>query len=104
MFQDRNLPRSPAWAPTLAPLAGAPIPNGSTVGLVPPAGSSLSYARSLLLEAAWRRPDLFWVPLEELRLGLHASLVVTVGAPEGVPGWHEVWHGGTLRLLRRERP
>jgi hypothetical protein len=104
LLPDRNLPRVPPWGALMAPLSGAPIPKGSTVGLLPPSGSSTDYSRFLFLEAAWRRPDLLWVPLEDVPRSSRIALVVSVAGQPAAPGWREAWHAGDLRLLLRIRP
>ncbi len=100
-YQSVQAPRSPAWAPVLAPLAAAPIPPGAAVALLEPIGSTPAQARLLLLEAAWQRPDLHWALAADFPAGRQAAALVAVGAEVPPPGWHEAWRQGVLACYRR---
>ncbi len=98
---DRSLPHAPVWRGVIAPLAGAPLPHGAPVGLIDQLGASRSDCRFLLLEAAWRRPDVWWTPMPEFPLDSHYDTVVTTDDRPPAPGWRETWESGTVRLFRR---
>ena len=97
----RNLPRAPAWKGVIAPLAAAPLPHGVPVGFIAQLGVSPTHARFLLLEAAWRRPDVWWTPMPEFPPDSRSDAVVTAGDRPAPPGWSKVWGSGSLRLFRR---
>ena len=95
-------PAEPPAAAALAPLARAPIPAGSTVALVVPAGLDGGRVTPLLYESAWQRPDLRWIVADDARIAECAYLVAlgNAGAP---PGWRPVWRTGIVTVLVRER-
>ena len=98
---DRSLPRVPPWEGLIAPLASAPLSPGTSAALLAQLGVSDAYNRFLLLEAAWRRPDVRWTPMLEFPLDSHYDTVVTTDARSEPPGWSKTWGSGRLRLFRR---
>jgi len=96
--QAATLPRSPAWAARLAPLAAAPIAPGTAVGLVVPAAGER--ATPLLAEAAWQRPDLRWTPVSG-RPAPALLALVTLGDGAAPPGWRRAWSAGGVTLHER---
>ncbi len=101
---DRALPRAPAWEAVIAPLADAPIPSGAVVAFLAQAEAGATNPRFLLLEAAWRRPDVHWSPLSDFPSDSRIDAVVTTDARPAPPGWRQVWSSGQVRLLRRASP
>lgn len=99
--RDRSLPRAPVWKGVIAPLAKAPLPHDAQVGLINQLGASQSECRFLLLEAAWRRPDVWWTPMQEFPLDSHYDTVVTTDDRPAAPGWSKIWGSGKVRLFRR---
>jgi hypothetical protein len=104
VWRTATAPRSPAWAPALAPLAAAPVASGTAVALQTPAGLHPAEVTPLLLEAAWQRPDLHWELAGTLPQSVPPDALVTVGEALPPPGWHEAWHDGALALYRRTPP
>ena len=98
---DRSLPRAPAWEGVIAPLASAPLPGGAAVALLAQTGAGDTYNRFLLLEAAWRRPDVRWTSAREFPLDSHCEMVVMTDDRPAAPGWSAVWESGKVRLFRR---
>ncbi len=104
LHPDRRLPRAPAWEHVVAPLSSAPIQRGAVVVLLPEAGVDPSFSRFLLLEAAWRRPDVRWAAMAAFPLDSHYETVVVTDERLAPPGWSEAWKAGSLRLFRRTVP
>ena len=94
--------REPTEAQILRPLAGAPIPGGTVVQLLPPPGSSDPVRGTWLMEAAWQRPDLRWQLAEP---GEHCSpaapFCVVVGDTGEVAGWRVAARLANVTILRR---
>ena len=101
LHPDRNLPRVPSWEGLIAPLAGAPLPRGAAVALLARTGAGDAYNRFLLLEAAWRRPDVRWTPVQEFPLDSHCDAVVMTDDRPPAPWWRTTWESGKVRLFRR---
>ena len=93
--------RQPGWALSLAPLADAPIPPGSMVALQLPMGQSRRAAAPLLMEAAWRRPDLRWAWLNAWPGRLPPEFLVIPDGEFSRSPWRETWQAGGIHLLRR---
>ena len=94
-------PAEPPAAAALAPLARAPIPAGSAVALVVPAGLDGGRTSPLLYESAWQRPDLRWTVADDPRVG-ECAYLVALGDADVPPGWRPAWHGGIVTVLVRE--
>ncbi len=101
---DRRLPRAPTWEGEIAPLASAPLPRGAVVVLLPQAGLDGVFNRFLLLEAAWRRPDVRWAPMPEFPADSRLETVVATDGRPAPPGWAAAWASGDLRVFQREAP
>ncbi len=101
LHPDRGLPRAPTWEGEIAPLASAPLPRGAVVVLLPQAGLDGVFNRFLLLEAAWRRPDVRWAPMAEFPLDSHYQTVVATDGRPAPPGWRQAWASGSARVFRR---
>ncbi len=101
LHPDRGLPRAPTWEGEIAPLASAPLPRGSVVVILPRADLDGAFNRFLLLEAAWRRPDVRWAPMPEFPLDSHYETVVATDGRPAPPGWSAAWASGRARVFRR---
>ena len=98
-------PREPGWAPSLAPLAAAPLPAGARVVLVLPRSVPPGQSPPVLFEAAWQRPDLRWALSGDWPsgAGLPDAAIVFSGAPPPA-GWRLTWHRGAVALYVPARP
>lgn len=91
--------REPVWSQRLEPLAQAPLPRGSVVGLVAPAATPAESASKLLYEAVWLRPDLRW-EITSAGDGPGPAFVVALGGARAPIGWRSVWSGGEVTVWR----
>lgn len=92
---------APRWAPTLAPLAAAPLGAHEVVVLALPRSVSPEQARPLLFEAAFQRPGVRWTLAGATAV---ADAVVTLATAPAPPGWDRVWHEGDVAVWRRPKP
>jgi hypothetical protein len=100
-YQSFAAPRTPAWAPVLAPLAAAPLAPGTAVALLEPIGQDPVATRPLLMEAMWQRPDLRWAFLTAFPSDHAPDALVALGSTIPPPGWHQTWRRGEVTLYRQ---
>ncbi len=100
VHQSAVAPRTPAWAPVLAPLAAAPLAPGTAVALLEPIGQDPVPTKPLLMEAMWQRPDLRWAFLTAFPSDHAPDALVALGSTIPPPGWHETWRRGEVTLYR----
>jgi len=94
--------REPTVAQILRPLAGAPIPGGTVVQLLPPSGPSDPNRGTWLMEAAWQRRDLRWQLAEPgERCVPTTSFCVVVGEASEASGWRVAARLVNVTILRR---
>jgi hypothetical protein len=96
---------NPYWpkVQALSPLDDAPIASGTRGILVLP-GVGRDECRVWLFEARWRRPDLLLSLSDEWPQSEKPAVVVAIGRPDLLPGWHLVWRGGEVYVAKPDGP
>lgn len=94
----RHGPQKPAWAASLAPLRGAPLPPGQGVEVVLPAHLTREQRQRVLMELYWQFPAVRW-SLAEQRSPRQGWVLAAPGV--FAPGVQAVWTGDGWVLGRQ---
>jgi hypothetical protein len=87
----------------LTPLDEAPIKGGERGVFLPPATAKGDERHFWLMEARWRRPDLWFSLIEEWPPQEKPSFGVSVGAPVFPAGWHLAWRRGNVFVVKPDK-
>jgi hypothetical protein len=101
---QRPKEHEPRWARAMSSLVAAPIPFGEAVALAAPSGLTPDQREKLLFEAAWQRPDLRWSLLTRWPADPSPRWIVALPDAPVPTGWRDLWQGGEVRVMARERP